>query len=303
MGYVLVLIASVCYAGEFALVKYYQKSTEQKLLVVFFMLLIRYAVGAVLALCCSGFSLDFSNISPWMTIVMSGVFVLYNVLGVAILSRGNLAIYSMFMMVGGMLLPMLHGVLFMKESLSVFQIVGTVLLVAFMALQTLQFKKKDGEATDKKDAKSLIVFTLLCLLAFIDNGSLGIIRTHELEVNQAHEYTFAFSYCLLTAAIGGCGVVGYMIKDKQGSAALLKPCVKPLSLLTLVGIGCIANIGDILLLVSTGKVPESVMYPIVSGATIVFSAIAALLVFKEKMKTREIVAVIGAALATVLFIF
>lgn len=301
MGYLLILIASVCYAGEFALVKYYQKSTEQTMLTVFFMLLVRYTVGTLIALCCSGFQLDFSNVSILMTVVMAGVFILYNILGVAILSRGNLAIYSVFMMVGGMLLPMLHGVIFMEETLSAFQIVGAVLLIGFILLQTLQFEKKDEQEQSNK--KGLIIFTILCLLAFMDNGSLGIIRTHELEVNHAHEYTFAFSYCLLTAVIGLVGVMCYLLKDKKQTTTLLKPCVKPLALVTLVGIGGVANIGDILLLVATGQVAESVMYPVISGATIVFSAIVAFFVFKEKMKFREIIAVVGSALATLLFIF
>ncbi len=301
MGYVLVLIASVCFAGEFALVKVYQSSTQQKMSTVFFMLFVRYAVGALVALCCSSFALDFANISWTIVLVMAGVLIAYNMLGVAILSRGNLAVYSMFMMVGGMLLPMLHGVLFMKESLSGFQIVGSVLLVAFIALQTLQFEKQDK--TEKHNSKAVMLFTLLCVLAFVDNGSLGIIRTHAVTVEGSHEYTFAFLYCLLTAVIGGAGVLTFLAKDKAQTVELLKPCVKPVTLLVLIGVGCIANVGDILLLVSAGKIAESVMYPVVSGATIVFSAVAAVLIFKEKMKTREIIAVIGAALATVLFIF
>ena len=235
---------------------------------------------------------------------MAGVFVLYNVLGVAILSRGNLAIYSMFMMVGGMFLPMLHGVIFMDETLTPFQIVGAVLLIAFIALQSLQFEKKDeSERQDGKGKKGLFLFTILCILAFLDNGSLGIIRTQELEVNHAHEYTFAFCYCLLTAIIGAVGVTAYFIKNKKQTATLLKPCVKPMSLLTLVGIGGLANVGDILLLVATGKIAESVMYPVISGATIVFCAIVAVLGFKEKMKKQELIAVIGSAVATLLFIF
>jgi len=155
VGYLLILIASICYAGEFALVKYYQKSTEQKMLTVFFMLLVRYVVGATIALCCSGFSLDFSNISLFMTIVMAGVFILYNVLGVAILSRGNLAVYSVFMMVGGMLLPMLHGVIFMEEPLSLPKIVGAILMIGFIVGVILNSEKitmeKDKERKRRKN--------------------------------------------------------------------------------------------------------------------------------------------------------
>lgn len=301
MGYLLIFVASACFAGEFALVKSYERSVEQKMSTVFFMMFARYIVGAFLALCLCGFSLDFSNVSPWMVAIMSGVLVLYNILGVAILSRGNLAIYSMFMMIGGMFLPLFHGVLFMNETLSPLQIVGVILLLAFIALQTIPFGEK--QTSDKKTTKGLLIFTLLCLLAFVDNGSLGIIRTHAVETNKAHEYTFAFCYCFLTATVGGAGVLFYLLKNREDTAKSLSPCVKPLSLLTLAGIGCISNVGDILLLVATGKVAESVMYPVVSGATIVFSAIAAWLLFKEKMKRREIVAVVGAALATLLFIF
>ena len=55
-------------------------------------------------------------------------------LGIKVLSLGSLAVYSMFMMLGGMLVPFFYGAFFLNESISAAQIVGTVLLSLFIIL-------------------------------------------------------------------------------------------------------------------------------------------------------------------------
>lgn len=110
-----------------------------------FMMFVSFFVGAVFILALSGFRLDFSKFSIWLTLIMAIILILYNVLGILILSMGTVAIYSMFMMLGGMFLPTLYGVIFLRESLSAWQIIAYCLLLFFTILPTIRFNKNETE--------------------------------------------------------------------------------------------------------------------------------------------------------------
>ena len=58
----------------------------------------------------------------------------YYLIGIKVLSLGSLAIYSMFMMLGGMLVPFFYGITFLHETISVGKVIGTVLLTVFIVL-------------------------------------------------------------------------------------------------------------------------------------------------------------------------
>lgn len=298
MWVLLIVIASICYAGEFSFVKIYESNTRQKTVTMFFMMFVRFLVGALFILCLSGFQLDFSNFSIPLTVIMAVILILYNVLGIVILSMGTVAIYSMFMMLGGMFLPTLYGVIFLHESLGVWQIIAYCLLLFFTVLQAVRFNKGEDDA---KKGKLLAVYSLLCVIAFIDNGSLGVVRTIAIDGMKVAEYSFAFAYFMLTALVGGIGTLFYAKKDKE-NAVLLKDCVKLKPFIALLGLGVIANLGDILLLFVTGQAPASAIYPMVSGFTIACSAIASIFIFKEKLSKKELICVIGSFLSTFLLI-
>lgn len=68
----------------------------------------------------------------------------YYMIGIKVLSLGSLAVYSMFMMLGGMLVPFFYGIIFLEENISIAQIVGTVLLTVFIVLQAIWQKEPDG---------------------------------------------------------------------------------------------------------------------------------------------------------------
>lgn len=61
--------------------------------------------------------------------------VAYNLLSLRALSLENLAVYSMFMMLVGMALPVVYGVIFLNEKLSVCKVLGLIFLTAFMIVQ------------------------------------------------------------------------------------------------------------------------------------------------------------------------
>ncbi len=302
--YLLLILAAVCFAGQFVFTKLYQKNTTQTLITTFVMLTIASSVGALLFLCINGFKLEVSQVSLLYALAFAVVMIPYYIISVKVLSLGSVAIYSMFMMLGGMLVPFLYGIIFLHEDITWGRIVGSVLLTGFIIMQALT-QKKDNSDNANGEKKNNKLFYLLCFLMFFINGATGVItKAHQVSaapIESSHFTTFSF---LFTAAVGIIMLVVLLIaKGKQEFFQEVKGAVTVKPLIALIALGLIMVTGSFLSVFSASKLPASVQFPISSGGTIVFSAIAGLIIYKEKLAKLEWFSVIGAFAATFLFLF
>ena len=157
------------------------------------MLIVTGLVGILLFLGIGQFQMQFTIRSFFWAIVMAGVMLPYYILSIKILSIGSLAIYSMYMMLGGMLVPFFYGVLFLHEELSWGKIVGTILLTLSIVLQSYT-QKEDAESKNKNKT----LFTVLCLLIFFINGMTGVVcKAHQIHSTAIDEISFTVLYCSL----------------------------------------------------------------------------------------------------------
>ena len=137
IDYVIILMAVFCFAGQFAFTKLYEGAIKQTTVTALVMLIVTGVIGMLIYLFIGGFRVEFSTVSMIYALLFALVMIPYYMIGIKVLSLGSLAIYGMFMMLGGMLVPFFYGVLFLQESLSIAQILGTVLLTAFIVLQAI----------------------------------------------------------------------------------------------------------------------------------------------------------------------
>ena len=105
IDYIIILLAVVCFAAQFAFTKLYEKAVSQTLVTSLVMLVVTNLIGTLLFLCIGKFQVQFSPVSFFWAAVFALIMIPYYVVGIKVLSLGSLAIYSMFMMLGGMLLP------------------------------------------------------------------------------------------------------------------------------------------------------------------------------------------------------
>ena len=298
--YIFIIIAVLCFALQFAFTKLYEGAVKQTAVTTLVMLFVTGLVGTVLYLFVGGFSVSFSAVSLFWATFMAVIMIPYYMIGIKVLSLGSLAVYSMFMMLGGMLVPFFYGVIFLREELSVWKAAGTVMLTLFIVLQAVcqePIEEKNGNPSDKKKK---ILFFILSLLIFVINGLTGVIaKAHQISDGAVDEVSFTIISCALTAifslmllAIIGKGAV-VMIRS------MLK--IRPLVIMTL--IGAAAYTGNFLHLKAASTVPASVQFPIVSGGVIVISAFISFLIFREKLSKKEWITIAGAFAATVLFAF
>ena len=275
--YVIMFLAVVCFTAQFGFTRSYERTIKPTLTTTFIMIAVTNLVGVLLFLIVGGFRVNFSSVSLVLATALATVMIPYFVIGVKVLSLGSLAIYSMFMMLGGMLIPLFYGVLFLKETLTPGRIFGTVLLSLCIVLQAL-LQKNNGNQTATKDKNH--IFLLLCIVIFFLNGMTGVIaKSHGISEQAVDEISFCILSCGITAAIS---LVFLLFGGMKTCNALKKTFrVRPLLIMTF--LGAAAYTGNFLHLKAATFVPASVQFPLVSGGVIVLSALASKFIFKEKI--------------------
>ncbi len=308
VDYILIILAVICFTAQFAFTKIYECKIKQTISTVLTMVVLTSIVGTVLYVCIGGFRVRFSCYSFLMSIAMAAVMIPYYVVSIKVLSLGSLAVYSMFMMLGGMLVPFVYGIAFLSEDVTWGKVAGCVLLTACMIWQALG--QNETPSTENGGGENVgkhrkIKFFALCIVIFFLNGLTGVIaKAHQMRATAVDEISFTVLSCAVTAVLGGILLVAISLKsDRKEMLGSIKTTLKPMPLLIMVLIGGATYTGNFLHLKAAATVPASVQFPVVSGGVIVFSALTSALIFREKVKKREWLAVIGAFLSTFLFMF
>ena len=300
--YLFIIIAVLLITAQFSFTKIFANQIEQTTATVMVMLVFTSSVGALLFLIINGFQIEFSMFSFVMAFAFGTIMVFYFVIGVKVLSLGSLAVYSMFMMLGGMIVPFIYGILFLIDCVTVGKVIGCFVLAGFMIMQTCVQK---SESTDKGTKKKRILFIFLCLVIFFINGSVSVIsKAHQINAAAISEKSFTFLSCSITVVEALLFLVFkriFSVKSKLYTE--IKQIIKTKPVLIMVALGIVMHIGNFLLLIAAAHIPASIQFPMISGGAIFFSAIVSLLFFKEKIPKLEMFAVIGAFLSTFLFLF
>lgn len=300
LDYIIISLATVCFAGQFAFTKLYEKAVKQTAVTSLVMLVETSLIGAVLFLFVGGFKINLTPLSLIYAASFAIIMIPYYMLGIKVLSLGSLAVYSMFMMLGGMLVPFFYGVWFLSEPLSVAKIVGTVLLSGFIVLQSLSQGQNEKSAKNK----NAVLFIALCILIFFINGATGVIaKAHQLSQNPIDEISFTVISCALTALFSALMLPFVCLKGNKNARAEIFSSLKTKPLIAMSLIGAAAYVGNFLHLKAASAVPASVQFPLVSGGVIVLSALISAFIFREKLSKKEWLAVMGVCASTVLFAF
>jgi len=296
MDYFLLLLAVVCFAAQFAFTKLYEGAVRQNTVTFLVMLTVTSLIGAALFWAVSGFRLQYSFTSTLWALALAVIMIPYYMLGIKVLSLGSLAIYSMFMMLGGMLVPFFYGVLFLKEPVTLGKGLGTVLLTVCIVLQAV-LPAASGRET-QKGRKGL--FFLLCIVIFFINGFTGVIaKAHQISAAPVNEASFTALSCGFTAVLS----LAMLMLPAEEKGAAVRAALGKKSLGIMGALGAAAYTGSFLHLMAAETVPASVQFPLVSGGVIVLSALVSAFIFKEKVSRQEWLCVGGAFLATFLFAF
>ena len=304
IDYIVLLLAIMCFTAQFAFTKLYESAVRQTMVTALVMLIVTSLIGMLLFLFIGGFHVQTTRISVILAVLFALVMIPYYMIGIRVLSLGSLAIYSMFMMLGGMLVPFFYGIIFLHETISIGKILGTVLLSLFIILQAIGQNSPTENHPSESTKKRKHLFFVFCLLIFLLNGLTGVIaKAHQISEGAVDEISFTVISCGSIATLSLVLLIFAFLKNQNEKFAQVKTILKRRPLWIMVLLGSAAYAGNFLHLKAASNIPASVQFPLVSGGVIVLSALVSAFLFKEKISKKEWISVAGAFASTILFAF
>lgn len=282
MYYFLVIAAVILFSLQFLFNQRFEQSRGESLKSALEFSLYKSIVIVVIMLFISGFKVEISLFSLVMSVIYAVSGIAMTVFSMKAFAVANLSVYSVFSMLGGMLLPFVLGVGFYNEELTAFKVICCALIVVSVLLNI-----KKG----KQDKKAIIYY----MAVFMLNGMAGVISKIHQSSETPHADSSGFMMLTSIVTVVICAV-WLLIKDKKISL------IKGKEFLFASGYGVFNGIGNLFLLISLVHLPASVQYPLVTGGVMLFSTIISA-VRKEKITAKEYIAAAVSFIASVFMAF
>lgn len=316
MSYAMLIGASFLFGSQFMVTKAFEKNYGKTVRAsLSFSLLYSLFAGVIffiIKLVSSGTVFNLNPFSLCMAFGLSLVNILSSAIGIKTLALGDIAVYSLFLMLGGMIVPFFAGIVFLKESVSVCNLIGVAIMIIALCLPVFFGKKNKnaGEAQTDGDTKkkTSVFFYVLCVFLFILNGLSSTLS----KFNSVREgaalgaeftfYTYGIQFVISLAAFALTTASGKSDKtqnEEKQPGILFRP----------VAIGCGAAFGAVngtaflMSSVAAEHVVAVAQYPLITGATILFSSLLAFLFYREKPTALQLVQIVISLAATILFMF
>ncbi len=263
-----------------------------------------YSINGFIFLFCAlsifafnGFDFSISLYSILLALLFGAINIAYAVINSHCIKIGPYG-YTMLISYLSTGFTAISGAIFWSEKLTLLKIVGIVLMLICFVLSV------DTSTNNKKVSFRWLIFCIFSL--FLMTG-IGIVqKVHQSNVLYAKELNeflvvaFLFS-SLLSFAIYPCF-------DKSGGDELIPPSEnkKPkvsLCLVFLLIIGICVAINNILNLFLSGKVEAAVFFPIANGIPLLASLIVSLVLYKEKLKPKQLIGLFIGIIAVIVLFF
>lgn len=286
--YILIFLTGLGYALNFAVTKVYQLNQGNAIKTgMAFNSLVGLA-GAIIYFVVCGFKIELTMFS----VIMSALFTLfgglYTIIGFKIMSLGSMAVYTIFLMLGGMVLPYFYGLIFLNEEITVMKVIALIIMSAAIILQNSGDKKKGN-----------LLFYILCVCVFVLNGLVSIVsKAHQIypEMGVVSNNGFVLLKNLMRFIMFGAMLP--FVKKEKG----IKLNIKPKMYGVIVASAAISSMAYFLQMVCASTVPATVQFPAVSGGTIVFSALFGLIFFKEKISKKQAICLLLCVVSMIIFV-
>ena len=267
--YGLITVSVILFGITFFFNDRYQKESGSSMGATFIFSLVNSLAGLFCLLVTNGFRLDFTPFTLVMAVLTAMNAIGYTFCSLKAFEHINLSLYSIFAMLGGMLLPFVVGIVFYDESLTVGKSIALALIAAALAFTVKRGEKKNG--------------TVYYVGVFVLNGMSGVLA--KIFQSAPYEKTDAASYSIWSALV--CAVISAFVLFAIRKS-VKKPSAKAIALSS--GFGAINKIANYMLLIALAVLPASVQYPFVTGGTMIVSTVIAV-ISRQKPSLKELVSV------------
>lgn len=280
MYYLLILLSVVMFGGGFALQDAYRKKRGSGLIISMEAACIGALAGLAVLLAINGFAFSCTPFTLLMATLAALNSMAFTFCAFRALDHINLSLFSLFAMLGGMVLPFLQGIFFYGEGFTLAKVVCVVLIGAALACTVERGEKKKG----------VIFYVGIFLL----NGMSGVLsKTFTAsDLPKTDAATYSMWIAVATAVLSGIVWLVLARRKKNGSGAFSTEERKTRWQSYGIGAanGAVNKVANFLLVLALSHVDASVQYPMVTGGTMIVSTV--LSCFGEtKPSKREILSV------------
>lgn len=283
MYYGIITVSVIMFGIQFFFNDKYQKEAGSGTAATFLFTFLSSLAGLFCLLVINKFNISYTPFTLIMSFLASLNILLYNYCSLKAFEHINLSLYSLFAMLGGMVLPFITGILFYGEPLTIGNTICLVLITIALALTVGK-----GSAKSKKA-------TIYYAGVFVLNGMAGVISkayqsADYTKCNEAVYSIWAAIFGVLTA-----GIILLALRKKL-------PKISPKALFYTTGYGAINKIANFLLLIALAVLPASVQYPFVTGGVMIVST-AISIITKQKPSKKELISVLLSFIGILALVF
>ena len=270
--YGVISVAVLMFSVQFFFNQLFQKNYGNDLQASLVSSLFSGIVGLFSLLIINGFAFEYTHFTLLMSLITAINGFAFTFCSLKALGKINLSLYSVFSMLGGMVLPFLTGILFYNEPLTTGKTICFILIILSLFLTI----KKDDKSSGK------IYYAGI----FILNGLSGVIS----KIYQDAHYVKASSdgYSVLTVIV--TIIISFLIllfikKEKRK--------INKQVIISFIGCGSLGRIANWLLLIALLHIPASAQYTFVTGGVMIFSTLISFFT-SNKPSVKEILSVLTA---------
>ncbi len=270
MYYGVITISVILFGLQFLFNNQYEREYGNHIASNFVFSFIYSLGGMIPLLIINGFKLETTPFTVIMAAVTALNSILYTFCSLKALARINLSLFSLFVALGGMLLPFFAGILFYDEPLTLGKGICVIVVTLALLFNVSRGTRKGG--------------FWYYVGVFVMNGMSGVISKYfqwaPYEKTDAASYTVWIG--IVTMAIS---LIALMFMRK----GLKMPNLKAVACSA--GYGVFNRIGNYLLLIALAVLPASVQYPFITGGVMIVSAIISI-VIGQKPSKKELFSVL-----------
>ena len=280
--YLILILAAFLFAVQFLFNQQYRRLKGEGLDATMTFSLYTSAISFVILFALGRFQLHITWFSLLIAVLYAAVCLLSSYAGLKAFGTANLSVYSIFMMLGGMLLPFAYGILFANEALSFAKALSILLICAAVG------------CSFEKGAEGKNAYRFYAAI-FILNGLVGVLSKIHLSIPALAVDSYSFMATIQLALLAMCLL--YCLMTRQ---SIPKPSGK--LYLCLSGYAVCNGIGNLFCQIALTSLPASVQYPIITGGVMVFSTLISL-ARRESIGGKTYLAAALACLSTILILF
>lgn len=300
--YILLIIAVFLFSIQFVFTKVYQKQRGNSFLAAIIMGIIACIAFIPYYLILNGGKIEFTIYSFFISLISSLLNIVCTVFGLKVLSVANLSVYSIFLLLGGMLVPSVYGLL-TGEKITSLKVIS-ILFVIVSLLLTVQ--------KDEKNKKTSLYAVIGYAIIFLTNGLTSVCtfmhQKSNLDTVSTEGYLLlgAFSRLALSLIILIVYMIWKKIKHKEKAKLAIDGMNKVaslrgwmISIAVVLGYAAVHGTAQLLSTMTATYLDASVQSTIITGGCIFLSAAFGLF-FGEQFTKKGLLSLSFALVSVVL---